>query len=833
MPKLIIDDRQIEVAPGTKVIAAAEQIGIVIPRFCYHPALGSVGACRVCAVKFMDGPVRGLQMSCMVDARDGMVVSTTDRDAMDFRRQVIEWLMLNHPHDCPVCDEGGHCLLQDQTVAGGHGARRYLGMKRTYRDQYLGELVQHEMNRCIHCYRCRRFYQDAAGYRDFGAMQIGNRTYFGRFRDGPLESPFAGNLIDLCPTGVFTDKPSRFKGRRWDFERAPSVCLHCSLGCATTASARYREVVRVEGRWSEPVNGHFICDRGRYGYGYTNHSGRPREASIGKHKVSYDDAILAVADRLKSVRNRSGAESIGSATSVRASLETMMQLRRLARGQKWREPTYFLDAFRQVKTAAAVERLTPDLAVSLQDVGTADLVLVVGCDPLNEAPMLAFSIRQAVRAGAKVVVIDPRPVSLPFEFARWPAMPGELTAILHAVTRTGVPVTAAEPFGAWGLTFLGSLPKTIPGGKLAADRLRVVSAWLRSSRRPVIVCGTDVVYRSTISAAADLALLLGVEKKGAGLFHVMPGANAFGAALVGADSTPFSQLLVNIEQGEVKALVLVESDPLNGYPDERRVRAALKRLEFLVVVDYLPNRALDLAHVVLPSLSVFETPACFINQEGRLRVAAAAHRGGAPMEQSSGGDPPPLDFHKEHPGSDARAAWQVLAELEATVARYFRVTSYRGLWSQIAMELNVPLGEGTDWGITDGHRVGFKASDVQPFATVPADAAVEQDMGELGLILLRVDWLHGTEELSAYSDIVPKVEAEPRLLMHPDDATRRGLVGGERVVVRFKNDDCVPVDLSLADTMARGVAIMPRHRRLPWQQGGEEGSVVVSVEREP
>jgi NADH-quinone oxidoreductase subunit G len=285
MPKLIIDDLEIEVGPGTKVIAAAEQLGIMIPRFCYHPGLGSIGACRMCAVKFLQGPVKGLQMSCMVEAKDGMVVSSTDEDAVDFRKHVIEWLMLHHPHDCPVCDEGGHCLLQDETVSGGHGIRRYRGKKRTYRDQYLGVLVQHEMNRCIHCYRCRRFYQDFAGYRDLGAMQIANRVYFGRYSEGPLQSPFAGNLIDVCPTGVYTDKPSRFKGRRWDFERGSSLCIHCSLGCHTVASARYREVVRLEAGFSEAVNGYFICDRGRYGFYYTNHSDRPRHARIAGEEV--------------------------------------------------------------------------------------------------------------------------------------------------------------------------------------------------------------------------------------------------------------------------------------------------------------------------------------------------------------------------------------------------------------------------------------------------------------------------------------------------------------------------------------------------------------------
>jgi len=261
MPKLIIDGRKIEVAQGVKVIAAAEQAGIMIPRFCYHQALGSVGACRMCAVKFLEGPVHGLQMSCMVEARDGMVVSSTDDEAVDFRRFIIELLMRNHPHDCPVCDEGGHCLLQDETISGGHAIRRYLGKKRTFRDQYLGELVQHEMNRCIQCYRCKRFYQDFCGYRDFGVMGIADRTYFGRYSDGPLENPFSGNLIDICPTGVLTDKPARFKGRRWDFQRTPSLCINCSLGCSIVVSARYRELVRVEARYHEDINGHFICDR--------------------------------------------------------------------------------------------------------------------------------------------------------------------------------------------------------------------------------------------------------------------------------------------------------------------------------------------------------------------------------------------------------------------------------------------------------------------------------------------------------------------------------------------------------------------------------------------
>jgi len=170
MPKLIIDDIPVEVPEGTTVLEAAQSVDIPIPHFCWHPALGKAGACRVCAVKMLDGPVKGVQMSCMLPAMDGMVVSTTDDEAVAMRKSVIEWLMINHPHDCPVCDEGGECQLQDFTIAGGHGIRRYDGRKRTHRNQYLGEFVEHEMNRCIQCYRCARFYQEYAGGTDFGVM---------------------------------------------------------------------------------------------------------------------------------------------------------------------------------------------------------------------------------------------------------------------------------------------------------------------------------------------------------------------------------------------------------------------------------------------------------------------------------------------------------------------------------------------------------------------------------------------------------------------------------------------------------------------------------------
>ena len=436
MPDLIIDNRPISVPEGTKVIEAARRLGIMIPRFCYHEALGSVGACRVCAVKFVEGPVKGLDMSCQVDAMDGMVVSTTAKEALEHRKAIIELLMINHPHDCPVCDEGGHCLLQDETVSGGHIRRRYQGRKRTHRDQNLGVFVQHEMNRCIQCWRCRRFYQEYSGYRDLGAMQIGWRTYFGRFQDGPLESPFAGNLIDICPTGVYTDKPSRFKGRRWDFERAPSLCLHCSMGCNTIGSSRYREMVRLEARVNPEVNGHFICDRGRYGFYYHQHPERPRECRIRDKKVTGPDALGAAAERLRAYK---GEESrVQCLSSPRASLETLTALTRLCRELDWPVPRFYVEPEMEAGVRETARRLDQRLALSLADLEKADFIILLGADILNEAPMAALALRQAWRNGATVVSADPRPVELPLDFLSLPCSVEDIAVILERLVHLAV-----------------------------------------------------------------------------------------------------------------------------------------------------------------------------------------------------------------------------------------------------------------------------------------------------------------------------------------------------------------------------------------------------------
>ena len=288
MVKITIDGKYYEVKPEKNLLATCLSLAIDIPHFCFHPALGSVGACRLCAVKKFrdkDDTIGRIVMSCMEPVAEGLIVSVEDPEAKAFRASVIESLMANHPHDCPVCDEGGECHLQDMTVMTGHNYRRFDFPKRTYYNQELGPFISHEMNRCIQCYRCVRFYRDYAGGKDLNVFGSGNHVYFGRFQDGKLESPFSGNLIEVCPTGVFTDKTlQKHFTRKWDLTNAPSVCTQCSVGCNTIVSERYGTVRRIMSRYNGAVNGYFICDKGRFGYEFVNDKDRIRAAKIRNDK---------------------------------------------------------------------------------------------------------------------------------------------------------------------------------------------------------------------------------------------------------------------------------------------------------------------------------------------------------------------------------------------------------------------------------------------------------------------------------------------------------------------------------------------------------------------
>ncbi len=777
MPTLTIDNLSITVPEGTNVLQAAERLGIVIPHFCYHEALGSVGACRLCAMKFLDGPVKGIQMACMVEAKDGMVVSTLDSEAQEQRAHVIEWLMMNHPHDCPVCDEGGECQLQDMTVAGGHSIRRYRGKKRTYRNQYLGPLIEQEMNRCIQCYRCVRTYQDYCGGTDFGVLGSRQRLFFGRFQDGVLQSPFSGNLADVCPTGVFTDKTFRFRTRYWDLQEAPSVCPHCSLGCATIPGAHFRELQRVRAGVNPQTNGFFLCDRGRFGYGHANHPERPRNPRVSGVDSGWPEALTTLSDRLTAIRRVHGPDSILFLGSNRASLEANHLLKQWASSLGCDRFVYEVHPGRD-RAARYTSALLGDSARSLEQIRHSDYVLTIGCDPVHEGPMLSLAIRQAVRKGGYAVSIDPRPVDLCCETSHLPLPPERLSEVLVALQENN----------------FSRFPRR------EAGVLEGIGARLRQAKNPVLVGGSDLLGGEGTRLLLQTVQLLSTPDRPCGAFLLLAGPNSYGNALLSGEGPDFNVHLDAIISGHVRAMVCLETDPFSDHPDPARTGAALSRLEFLAVMDSVPTVAVKRADLFLPTTATAESAGTFVNNEGRLLPFEPVFSPGQPIQETGGGNHPPRTFQKDTPGDQPRASWSILSALLK------RQESLDAVRQDIATTDPRFAPIGASPLDIQGVRVDGVGISPRPLAT-----PLPQCQPENTFTLIASESLFGSEILSSFSKPLSALVPEPFALMHPDDALALG-IENEATVRLTTLLGHLHLQLRLSDRMARRIILVPRLR---------------------
>src|SRR5688500_9002614 len=331
-------------------------------------------------------------MSCMEPVTDNQRISISDTEASAFRSNVIEWLMTNHLHDCAVCDEGGSCHLQDMTVMTRHAYRRFRYNKRTYQNQNLGPFLNHEMNRCITCYRCVRFYRDYAGGHDLEAFASKNHVYFGRHQDGTLENEFSGNLAEVCPTGVFTDKLLKdHYTRKWDLTTAPSVCHHCSLGCNTIAGERYGTIRSIVNRFNGAVNGYFLCDRGRFGYEFVNSLNRIVRPLVRNRAIeSVDNVTLQ-----EELRKHIVSQKLIGIGSPRASVESNFALMQLVGKENFYQGITEELAYLEKRIVDVLQSGSLHSA-SLKEIELADAVLVLGEDVWNTAPVMALAIRQSV-----------------------------------------------------------------------------------------------------------------------------------------------------------------------------------------------------------------------------------------------------------------------------------------------------------------------------------------------------------------------------------------------------------------------------------------------------
>jgi NADH-quinone oxidoreductase subunit G len=625
MATIHVDGKALEVDGADNLLQACLSLGLDIPYFCWHPALGSVGACRQCAVKQYtdENDTRGrIVMSCMTPATDNTWISIDDDESKAFRASVVEWLMTNHPHDCPVCEEGGHCHLQDMTVMTGHNERRYRFTKRTHQNQELGPFIAHEMNRCIACYRCVRFYKDYAGGTDLGVYGAHDNVYFGRVEDGTLESEFSGNLTEVCPTGVFTDKThSERYNRKWDMQFAPSICHGCSSGCNISPGERYGELRRIENRYNGSVNHYFLCDRGRFGYGYVNRKDRPRQPLLaeGNRKLSLDEALDKAADLLRG-RNIVG---IGS---PRASLESNYALLELV-GAKHFYSGIEAGELARIRLVLQVLKDSPLPIPSLREVEDHDAVFVLGEDLTQTAARMALALRQSVKGKAEAMAEAMR-VQPWLDAAVKNIGQHELNPLFIAsLTDTKLDDVAEECVHAApedlariGFAVAHAIDPSAPAvAGLDAEAVELaqrIADALVAAQRPLIVSGTSLGSNALIEAAANIAKALKARDKAGSLSLIVPEANSLGLAMLGGDSV--DDALQAIIDGHADALVVLEND-LYTRVDAAKVDAALNAAKVIIVADHQHTRTLERAHLVLPAASFAEGDGTLVSQEGRAQ----------------------------------------------------------------------------------------------------------------------------------------------------------------------------------------------------------------------
>jgi NADH-quinone oxidoreductase subunit G len=629
MATIFVDGKKYEVNPNNNLLHECLQKGIDIPYFCWHPVMGSIGSCRQCAVKqFRDeNDMHGMiVMSCMVPAAHRTRISVDDEETVQFRKSVIEWLMTNHPHDCPVCDEGGECHLQDMTVMTGHAYRRFRFKKRTYVNQYLGPLINHEMNRCIQCYRCVRFYKDYAHGDDFDVFGAHNHVYFGRHEDGVLQNEFSGNLVEVCPTGVFTDKTlKQHYTRKWDMTTAPSVCTHCSVGCNTIAAERYSGARRILNRYNGQVNGYFLCDRGRYGYDYVNADSRIRTPMMRNANGEVEAAPAAsVLEYLRmALSARKNVIGIGS---PRAPVESNFALKKFVGPERFYTGLSDTEA-KLVGQIITIFKNGPVRSPSLKDIRQSDAVFVIGEDVTNTAPMMALALRQSV-SQQPLKLVDMLRIPRWHTYAIQDALQNRKGPFFIAsVTGTKLDDIAtrtyrAEPDDIARLAFAVAhiIDNDAPAVKRIDSEIRqfaeVIADALKNAERPLIVSGTSLGSELIVHASANVAAALAKQEQYTNISYIVPEANTMGVGLLGGGS--IGDAIRSVQDAKAETLIIFENDLYRRAPKDI-VDSFLKRFRNVIVVDYIRNETTRNATAVLPAGTFAETDGTFINYEGRAQ----------------------------------------------------------------------------------------------------------------------------------------------------------------------------------------------------------------------
>ncbi|HXX23314.1 MAG TPA: NADH-quinone oxidoreductase subunit NuoG [Terriglobia bacterium] len=626
--KFTIDGKAVTAPVGTLLIEAAKQVGIEIPSYCYYPNLTLQGACRMCLVAIERMPK--LQTACTTVVTNGMVVHTETEEVKNARKAMLEFLLTNHPLDCPVCDKGGECELQDAVFRYGAAETRFMESKLHHDERKFSSLVYYDWPRCILCYRCVRVCDEGMDVNAYGIGFRGAHSEIIPNRGEQLECEECGMCIDICPVGALTSGTYRYHTRPWEMTYTGTICNHCGDGCKTTLSVRNNQIIRANNRDHSGFNGEFLCVKGRFGWDFVNHDKRltaPLIRRKGKQETgTWDEALGLTVERLKTILAENGPDSLAVIGSSRTTNEEDYLLGRFTRTIL---ATNNLDHHRTADYPSLVRALTEshaaDRHAAMEDILQASSILLVGNDPTHQHPLTAFQIRQAVqRHGARLYIINHQEIKLRRQ-----------ASLYITVEPQGEPDTIRRLAG-------GEISSA--GLDCGADPLSSLREKLRKESDTIIIFGDEIqgaAIRDLVRWGLTLPgrtrfIALGdyANSRGAADMGLLPGTlpgyspimddaararfeSAWETKIPAQPGRHAGGIIAGIESGEVKALLVFGSNPAKtfGIPNE-----ALGKLEFLMVAEIFPTETTEMADVVLAATSFAEKSGTVTNTCGQVQA---------------------------------------------------------------------------------------------------------------------------------------------------------------------------------------------------------------------
>jgi NADH-quinone oxidoreductase subunit G len=683
MVEITLDGQKVEIAEGSMVMHAAEKAGTYIPHFCYHKKLSIAANCRMCLVDVEKAPKP--MPACATPVTNGMIVRTRSDKAVKAQQSVMEFLLINHPLDCPICDQGGECQLQDLAVGYGGSSSRYEEEKRVVLHKDVGPLISmEEMSRCIHCTRCVRFGQEVAGVMELGMVNRGEHSEITTVLGDTVDSEVSGNMIDLCPVGALTSKPFRYSARNWELSRRKSIAPHDASGANLIVQVKGHRVMRVLPLENEAVNECWIADRDRFSYEALNSDERLTSPMIKQggewRQVDWQTALEYVANGLKQVKAEHGANSVGLLASPHSTVEELFLAGALVRGLGSENIDHRL-RHAQFAAAEGVRWLGTSIA-SLSDL---QRVLVVGSNLRKDHPLFALRVRAAVRKGAQVSRIHDTAPDWAMPLASSATVPAGQWA--QALADVAAAVAAEKGTSA-------------PAQGTATDAAKAIAASLLSGERKAVLLGNAAAHHANASTLLALAQWIG-EATGASVGYLTEAANTVGAQLVNALPGPGGLNAGQMLAGGLKAAVLLNTEPEFDSAAGAKAAEALDKAEMVVTLS--PFKAnLAFSDVLLPITPWTETPGTFVNAEGRVQSFHAVVK----------------------PLGEARPGWKVLRVLG-------NMLGLHGFGYESAQEVLVAARGAADaqQAMVQGDRLSNRTAakaDLSVAAGAPASAAIYQ-----------------------------------------------------------------------------------------------------------